>query len=281
MSVGVRLLSFGLGLAILLVAGFTAGRLLDASPPGASAAPKGHEEMTMGPVHGLGVAENGLRLLVADPELTRGAREQLRFQVVDADGEPVTEFDPIHTKRMHAIVVRRDLTGFRHLHPEIAADGTWTVPLRLGQPGTYRLFADFSHGGEATTLADDLRVDGGADLRPLPPPSARAVAVPGGLEVTLRSGAARANEEVELAFTVRSAEGGPVALRPYLGAGGHLVALREGDLAFLHVHAIGDAGEDGSIEFGATFPTAGRYRLFLQFEAGGAVQTVAFTEEVG
>jgi hypothetical protein len=30
----------------------------------------------------------------------------------------------------------------------------------------------------------------------------------------------------------------------------------------------------------ATFPSAGTYRLFLQFRAGGALHTIAFTEEV-
>ncbi len=71
-------------------------------------------------------------------------------------------------------------------------------------------------------------------------------------------------------------------IEPYLGAGGHLVALREGDLAFLHVHPTESHADehDSSIGFAATFPTAGRYRLFLQFKVDGRVQTVAFTQEV-
>ena len=34
------------------------------------------------------------------------------------------DFDVEHTKRMHFIVVRRDMTGFQHLHPTQAADGS-------------------------------------------------------------------------------------------------------------------------------------------------------------
>jgi len=84
-------------------------------------------------------------------------------------------------------------------------------------------------------------------------------------------------EESELRFTV-TRDGQPVETEPYLGAGGHLVALREGDLAFLHVHPT----EQGDvIGFGAKFPSEGRYRLFLQFKVAGRVQTVAFTQEVG
>jgi hypothetical protein len=179
---------------------------------------------------------------------------------------------------MHLIVARRDLSGFQHLHPEIADDGTWTTDLRLADPGSYRVFADFSYKGRATTLAGDLRVDGDADLLPLPAPQPTAVS-DGGYDVRLESGKTTPGKETELRFEI-SKDGTPIRTEPYLGAGGHLVALREGDLAFLHVHPTehGAAGDD--VGFAATFPTAGRYRLFLQFQHEGRVQTVAFTQEV-
>ncbi|MDX6624607.1 MAG: hypothetical protein QOE75_2539 [Solirubrobacterales bacterium] len=288
MSAPARLAIFSIGLLALALAAFAVGKQADVAAPGASAEPAAEHMGGMDamegaheahPVRGLGVAENGLRLQVADPELARGATERLTFQIVGESGRPITEFDLTHTKRMHVIVVRRDLTGFQHLHPEMAADGTWSVPLRLAEAGTYRVFADFSHGGEAVTLADDLRVDGEADLRALPAPATRALGEPGGYAVDLRAGDSHAGDEASLRFSVtRAGEAAP--LEPYLGAGGHLVALREGDLAFLHVHPTGDGGEDGSVEFEATFPTAGRYRLFLQFVVDGELQTVAFTEEV-
>lgn len=61
----------------------------------------------------------------------------------------------------------------------------------------------------------------------------------------------------------------------YLGAKGHLVALRDGDLAYLHVHP-----DEGRLLFEAEFPTAGRYRLFLQFAHSGEVRTAALTLDV-
>ena len=219
------------------------------------------------PVRGLAVAEDGLRVVVAEPELRRGATERLAFRIVDETGKTVRDFDVEHEKRMHLILVRRDLTGFQHLHPRQAGDGTWTTDVTLEQAGSYRLFADFARGGESYTLASDLRVDGAADLRPLPAPEPTAVS-DGGYDVRLdRDGGA-------LRFTI-TRDGTPVRTEPYLGAGGHLVALREGDLAFLHVHPM-----DDGVNFEATFPTEGRYRLFLQFKHEGRVQTVAFTEEV-
>jgi hypothetical protein len=175
---------------------------------------------------------------------------------------------------MHLILARRDLTGFRHLHPAQAADGTWTTRVRLHDAGSYRMFADFSYEDRSETLAADLRVDGSADLRALPEPRSTAVS-DGGYDVRLDGEPTGPGEEADLRFTI-TRDGVPVDTEPYLGAGGHLVALREGDLAFLHVHPT----EHDSVRFAATFPTAGRYRLFLQFKHEGRIHTVAFTREV-
>lgn len=229
------------------------------------------------PVRGLAVAENGLRLVVADPELRRGRSEAVRFRIVDRDGETMRDFDVEHTKRMHLIVARRDLSGFQHLHPVQDRDGGWSVPLRLARAGSYRLFADFSNKGVAYTLATDLRVDGRAELRPLPAASPTSVS-DGGFDVRLDAGSPRSGQEATLRFRI-SKDGEPIGTQPYLGAAGHLVALREGDLAFLHVHPVENVRDD-SVAFAATFPSEGAYRLFLQFKYSGRVQTVAFTQEV-
>ena len=90
----------------------------------------------------------------------------------------------------------------------------------------------------------------------------------------LNAGGVRAGREVGLDFSV-TRDGRAVETEPYLGARGHLVALREGDLAFLHVHPDEDA-----LAFMAEFPSAGRYRLYLQFKHEGRVHTAAFTQEV-
>ena len=235
--------------------------------------PSGHMASTSPSVRGLAVAADGLRIVVEQPELRRGRTEQLRFRIVDEHGRTVRDFDVEHEKRMHLILARRDLTGFQHLHPTQGADGTWSAPVRIDAAGSYRLFADFSHDDTPQTLAGDLRVDGAADLRPLPAPAPTAVS-DGGYDVRLDAGGAHPGREADLRFTI-TRDGVPVKTEPYLGAGGHLVALREGDMAFLHVHPTGDGPS-----FAATFPTEGRYRLFLQFQHEGRVQTAAFTQVV-
>ena len=224
------------------------------------------------PVRGLALADDGLQVVVADAELRPGRAEELRFRVVGEDGRTVRDFDVEHEKRMHLILARRDLTGFQHLHPEQHPDGSWSADVRIDDAGSYRLFADFSQGGEARTLASDLRVDGAANLEPLPAPE--PIARSGGYAVRLDSGRVEPGRAATLRFSI-SQDGKPVDTDPYLGAGGHLVALREGDLAFLHVHPTGDG-----TDFAATFPTAGAYRLFLQFKHDGRVRTVAFTQVV-
>ncbi len=276
MSVSTRVAAFAAILALTSAGAALAGGAIDpdrgttehpmsTSTPTHSEPKGGHG--TEHPVRGLAVAEDGLRVEVADPELRRGARERLAFRIVDEHGDVVRDFDLAHERRMHLILARRDLTGFQHLHPRQAPDGTWSAAVKLPDPGSYRLFADFTRDGEPHTLAADLRVDGDADLRPLPAPAATAMS-DGGHDVALeRHGS-------ELRFTI-TRDGRPVDTEPYLGAGGHLVALREGDLAFLHVHPTGEG-----TTFEATFPSHGRYRLFLQFREGGRVHTVAFTEEV-
>jgi hypothetical protein len=300
-SVPKQLATFAVVLAALFGVGAVAGQVIDPDAPGGKADAHGSTTKEMkdmaaqadshggeeagghgggaDPVRGLAVAENGLRVVVDDPEFRRGATEQLRFRIVDEHGETVRDFEVEATKRMHLIVARRDLTEFQHLHPEQVADGSWTVPLRLDQAGSYRLFADFLRDGKQTTLASDLRVDGNADLGALP--VAETVATSDlGDEVRVETGGeVRAGKEAELTFTIQK-NGRPVNVEPYLGAGGHLVALREGDLAYLHVHPITKADAPGPVKFGATFPTTGRYRLFLQFRDDGRVHTVAFTQEV-
>jgi hypothetical protein len=291
-SAGPKLAAFAAVLAVLFGGGALAGGLTDPDAEGNASAAKteqdehahaadaaAQEEPTMQQettpeVHGLAVADSGLRVEVETPELRRGRAETVRFRIVGDDGQAVRDFDVTHEKRMHLIVVRRDLTGFQHLHPQLAADGTWGAPVELAEAGSYRLFADFSHEGEAVTLASDLRVDGRADLQALPAPEPTATS-DGGYDVRLDARGVRAGEEAELDFSI-TRDGRPVTTEPYLGAGGHLVALREGDLAFLHVHPT-----DDGVGFAATFPTEGRYRLFLQFQHEGRVQTVAFTQEVG
>ena len=272
-----KLAAFAVAAALIFAAAAFAGSRVDVHP-GKPATEKPHMgamaagTMAPQPVRGLAVSENGLTLELARRDAPRGRPFELVFRIADRDGRTVRDFDVEHTKRMHLIVVRRDMTGFQHLHPTQAPDGTWSVPVTLRDAGSYRVLADFSVDGKPRTLGDDLTVDGTVRSKELPPPVERTEV--DGMLVTLTKGAPKAGSESELAFTVTRG-GRPVKVEEYLGAKGHLVALRQGDLAFLHVHP-----DEDRLAFKARFPSAGRYRLFLQFEVDGRVHTAAFTQEV-
>ena len=243
------------------------------STPTADEDHDGGNDATSAPV-GLALVDGGLRLDVDRRRLSAGRAERFAFRILNERGRSVRDFDVEHDRRMHLIVVRRDLTGFQHLHPKMAPDGTWSVPLELTEPGSYRVFADFKSGGSSQTLGTDVHVPGAFVPRDLPHPSSRATAGDG-YEVRL------AEDGDELRFTVYSNGSRAEDIEPYLGARGHLVALREGDLAFLHVHPESDATKGGDIRFRVEYPSAARHRLFLQFKHDGRVRTVAFTKERG
>jgi hypothetical protein len=272
MSVAAKLSGFAVVLALVFGAAAFAGSRIDVHPGRPAADVHGGEAMAAQTVRGLAVSDNGLTLKLARGTATPGTPFDLAFRIVDRRGQTVRDFDVEHTKRMHVIVVRRDMSGFQHLHPTERGDGTWSVTVTLRDTGTYRVFADFSVDGRPETLAGDITVDGTVRSEDLPAP-ASSVDVDG-LRVSLTEGARTAGAESELAFDV-TRDGKPVAVEQYLGAKGHLVALRQGDLAFLHVHP-----DENRLKFMAEFPTAGTYRLFLQFQTGGRVHTAAFTQQV-
>ena len=221
---------------------------------------------------GLSVDADGLCLVPTDTRFTSGDPLDWSFQVIASNGDVVTEFDEAHGQRSHLIVVRRDLTRFQHLHPTLDADGTWRVEgFSLPDPGVYRAFVDLVVDGRPTTLGFDLFSSGEMEVAPRPDTGRRATA--DGYVVDLQASEMHAGESIELAFEI-TRDGEPVSrLDPYLGALGHLVALREGDLAYLHVHPVETSPDSGRVEFGAQFPTPGRYRLFLQSKPDGALIT--------
>jgi hypothetical protein len=229
------------------------------------------------PVRGLAVSEGGMTLALERTEIPRDRATELRFRIVGSNGHPVTDFAVEHERRLHLILVRRDLTAFQHLHPALGGDGTWRTPLRIAEAGSYRVFADFKSSGRNHTLGADLAVDGPVDWHELPRATNRA-RTGDGYEVRMVSDRGAGRPSVLRFDVLRS--GRHVTVEPYLGAGGHLVALREHDLAYLHVHPSQDGDRHDPAAFSTEFPSRGRYRLFFQFKHEGRVHTAAFTREV-
>ncbi|GAB3157765.1 hypothetical protein GCM10027290_59520 [Micromonospora sonneratiae] len=290
------------GLVLALIAGFAIGRI--DTGPGASTAsgsattgqaddghvhPPGtapHEHPAAGAagvttgaeVGGLSLSAGGFTLVPTTASFPVGRSQDFRFQVRGTDRAPVTNFTVQHEKPMHLIVVRRDLSGFQHLHPTMAPDGTWSIPLTLPEAGVWRAYADFAASDSAgrqtaVTLGVDLVASG--DYRPRPLPAVAREATADDFTVTFE-GTPQVGTTQPLLFRIFR-NGSPVTgLERYLGAYGHLVALRDGDLGYVHVHPE-EQLVGGAVKFWLAAPSPGNYRLYLDFQVEGTVRTAEFT----
>lgn len=278
MSTPVRLAVFGLGLLVAFAAawgvGTAMGPVLDDEPVASHDMEMGdddagHEQAAHLP-GGLLVSQDGYTLALAGTTIKPGTRP-LAFTITGPDGEPVTDYEIEHEKQLHLIAVRRDGSGYQHVHPVLGDDGTWRTDLDL-VPGAWRVFADFTPAGrEGLTLGADVTVPG----RVSGTPTARtATAEVDGYTVTI-DGHLTAGSSSDVTVAVER-DGEPVTdLEPYLGAFGHLVALRAGDLAYLHVHPE-ESGPGPEVPFVAEVPSAGDFHLYFDFQHDGVVRTAQF-----
>ncbi len=298
----VKLRLFGLGLAALFAAswGVASAVAPPASPEGTAperssaagpSATDGHDDhggdaatdaATGGDaplddaISGVSMSSNGMHLAEVTAPIAPHDEGTLAFTIVDESGHPVEEYIESHEKPLHLIVVRTDGSHFRHVHPTLEA-GTWSLPWAWQAAGSYRIYADFTDatGQRPTTLT--TTVDVGGEFTTAPTTGQLRSTTVDGMTVTV-DGDLVAGEERSLTLRVER-DGEPVTtLEPYLGAFGHLVVLREGDLAYLHAHPEGDHPEPGRLSgpevgFSVTAPTAGRYFLYLDFQVDGAVHT--------
>jgi len=250
-----------------------------AEPAAAKSAPGGEHASMGAALSGLAVSQDGFTLEADQTSFTGAGPKRFTFRIVDDRGRVIRDEYEVESEReLHLVVVRRDTAIYEHVHPRKGEDGTWSVDLAVREPGVYRAFADFQIDGRKRALATDLFVAG--DFQPNPLPEPKSVSEVDGYSVKVDSPQPlRAGRVRTLTFSISRAGKPVTGVERYLGARGHLVALREGDLGYLHVHPEQGGGAN-AVAFEATFPTAGRYRLFFQFKTGGGVRTVAYTLEV-
>ena len=297
MRTPVKIGAYGLGLVAIFGTAWGVGTVVGPAPAPAAHAGEDHADRGHGAAAdhgvdpttsagqdlpgGLQVAQDGYRIEPVTEQLSVGQPAVFAFRLVGPDGSPVTRYTPTHDKELHLVVVRRDLSVFQHVHPTMAADGTWAIPLSVAGAGQYRLFADFQPAGRAEALTLGVDVPAAGVYQPANLPAPAHTATIGGYTVTL-DGDLVPGTASKLTLTV-SKDGHPVTdLQPQLAAYGHLVALRDGDLAYLHVHPDGEPGDGRTrpgpdVTFYAQVPSAGTYRLFLDFQHGGTVRTAEFT----
>jgi len=271
MNVAGRLAAFAGAIVVVMAAGALVGGTL-----GSSAGDAAHPAAVVPKGQGVVSSVDGYRLVPAASDISP-AGGLFRFTIVGPDGHAVRRFTPNHERDLHLIVVSRELTSYSHLHPTLGGDGTWSVELPAMAAGSYRAVADFVvTDGPALALGVDLSVSGVYRPTAIEEPLSRAAV--DGLEVRLATDAGSSGQ-VTVAVSVYRDSKVVSDLEPYLGAFGHLVVMRSGDLAYVHVHPLDY--RDGVVRFEAMLPSQGRYRLYFDFKTEDVVRTAAFTVDQG
>lgn len=229
---------------------------------------------------GLSMSQGGYQLSEVSAPDEPGQDGRLSFSIRDVDGVALQEYTEEHEKDLHLIVVRTDGSEFRHVHPEIDDDGTWSLPWTWAEAGTYRIFVDFTPGSAESGITLTSNINIGGEFTPVPASGDVREARVGDYVVNL-TGDLPVGGSSTLSLEVTKDGSEVTTLQPYLGAFGHLVALRDGDLAYLHVHPEGAEPEPGelsgpTVDFATEAPTSGRYLLYFDFKVDDEVHTAAF-----
>ncbi len=235
----------------------------------------GEENHAAGP-GGLAVASQGYVLRPRNTRFIAGEYETFRFGIFSSDGKPVVDFARRGDHQMTLIVVRRDMTGYQHLYPVMDHNGTWTVPLDLEDPGSYRAFAEFLPGTAKTPVILGVDLDAPGFFEPGPISKESTSADVDGYKVIWTGNLIAGTVSRIWVHVMR--DNLPVNdLDPILGGGARLVILREGDLAYLNARPVGGLRQETATDFDVEVPTTGYYRMFLEFQHHGQLRTVEFT----
>jgi YHS domain-containing protein len=218
------------------------------------------------------------------------------------DGKLVQEYERIHEKWLHLLMVSEDLSWFEHQHPARGEDGLFRLTWRFPRPGRYRLYADFTPSdGDNQVKPLPLTVGGGPARTVVLRPDPKRVKQVGNyrVELQVRHEPLRMEKAAVLTYSIRDRSGRPLRdMQPFIGAMGHLVAISQDGKEVIHTHALHPttappmeqhavhitpamATETGpAFSFKLTLPTGGLYKTWAQFMHRNRVITVPFTFQV-
>jgi hypothetical protein len=193
---------------------------------------------------------------------------------------PVRNFEIVHEKLYHVFVVSQDLSFFLHTHPERQPDEDFHLDVRLPKPGLYRVLSDFYPSGGTPQLITNTVIAPGAGFS-MQPAAIQADLSPkqtenAHVELSVAPERVVARQRASMVFRITPDEG----MELYLGAWGHMLAASGDLIDMVHNHPLGAVDARGNAEkdlqFDLAFPRAGVYRVWVQFQRLGVVNTVAF-----
>jgi hypothetical protein len=207
-----------------------------------------------------------------------GAETKLVIDVKAKSGQAIDKFETFQTKLMHLIVVSDDLQTFDHIHPVYKQKGRFEVQANFPKGGNYTLVSDYQPVGQAEQVSlMQVKVAGKpASVPKLDFTKAKSI---GDTKVQLTADKLKVGKETMLVFKMQQVNGQPVAdLQPYLGELGHLVIMKNSApltrADYIHAHAAHGSGSE--VHFMATFPKAGKYKMWGQFNRNGKIVTADF-----
>lgn len=218
-----------------------------------------------------------------------GQPTSLKMHVVDTKtGKPQTAFDVAHEKLFHLLLASKDLNWFLHEHPEMAKDGTWSIPITFPAGGDYWIYGDVAPSGKGSrVLITKVSVMGDKPTWDTKL-TLTNVATDGGLkgELSTREPIAvgrKATILVKLTDAKTGAAAGDTV--KWLGAAGHMMIFHQDGQTVVHSHPAEDAESEaqvkqGFVHFSGRFPKPGLYKVYAQFDWRGAVRTLGFAIEV-
>lgn len=226
---------------------------------------------------------------------------ELMFNIQDQNNKVVKNFDVVHEKKLHLIVVRKDRTNFQHIHPKLdEGTGLFAITdLRFPTDGDYRVFADFTPSSakkgtngikEATTPYQDLKAGDVNKYMPQPIGGDKLASSANGFDTNVFFAPGDdspggkpmtdfyAGQESTVAIEVNKGGQPYKNLQTYLGALGHMVVLGP-KLEYIHAHPQTSdiKNQSGLVTFAVNFPEAGQYKLYLQTQADNQVNTTDYT----
>ena len=234
----------------------------------------------------LGVADSEeypLDLTLTPRKFQAGEKVRLSMEVRDPrTGKKVTKFETVHERLFHLFIVGSDLQYFVHDHPKADGRGGFVYETSFPKPGMYRLLGDYYPSSGSPQLEPRTIFVPGPATEPVQFGEAKLTADTG-----LQKGA---NTSVELVLDpARPVAGAPVrmflklntsdGLQKYLGAWAHMLAASDDLIDMLHEHPANATG-GARMEFDMTLPRARIYRVWVQFQRSGTVNTVAFNVPV-
>ena len=216
-----------------------------------------------------------------------------------SSGEPVSDLDVVHDRRLHMFIISEDFEEFVHTHPddyELGLNesdrGSYFVFYSFPKVGKYLIVADYTVGGRNAVKSFPITAysEGGTYSSEMAKPvfDYSKSGNFDGYDIYLESPAeVESGKEVNLDYRIERGGDGVTDLQNLLGSAMHVVVVKSDMTNVSHTHAyvpshtlhVGSMPQRYSgpvVPVRYTFPSGGDYVVFSQFMHDDRVVTTRF-----